>query len=271
MAEEWLPRKRPRTADTPRESPNSPSFDLTPHLQWTKLTSCHIKQRKPTDNHDITNEQLRRVKGKAIFFLHDANSDLRQDGDASDGDVQDNLTWFQGRFFPSPLSSFSSPTSHNDNSFSTSKSWGILGIQKHVQDECLRCSEGGYRELDLTFLRHVPHNNGGQTKKVIRWKAQNLTWTGGDMMRLSSDYVLRDDVRGVKFDPFTLMEGKKAWEIGTKYFPKLVKQLMKDDKEKERETLVVIGSMDIVVPVDFVHRGGELKVPNEEEDGLWSD
>jgi hypothetical protein len=67
------------------------------------------------------------------------------------------------------------------------------------------------------------------------------------------------------------MEGKKAWEIGTKYFPKLVKQLMKDDTEEERETLVVIGSMDIVVPVDFVQRGGELKVPNEEEDGLWSD
>jgi hypothetical protein len=224
--------------------------------------------------------KLQRVKGNAIFFLHDVNSDLRDDDEADiknddrDG-AEENLNWFQGRFFPSTLAA-SSPTSITSSCSTNfvSKSWGLLGVQKHVQDECLRCSEGGYRELDLTFIRHV--NTGvGARKKAIRWNATDLTWTGGDMMRLSSDYALRDSETGVKFEPTTLIDGDQALDIGRKYFPKLMSQLSdeKSADEYELETLVVIGSMEVVVPVDFVRRGvgGNIKDDAEDSDGLWSD
>ncbi|KAL3778133.1 hypothetical protein ACHAWO_008085 [Cyclotella atomus] len=285
---DWLSRKRPATSAvaTVNAAPNkSVSFSDLP-LDWTKLTSCHIKKRKP--NIDINKaslvgtkrEELQRVKGKGIFFLHDANSDLRDIGESdinnSDGEgSEENLIWFQGRFFPSTLEA-SSPTSIT-SSFSTnfvSKSWGLLGVQKHVQDECLRCSEGGYRELDLTFIRHI--NTGiGARKKAIRWNATDLTWTGGDMMRLSSDYALRDSETGVKFEPTTMIDGDKALDIGRKYFSKLMNQLSSDksSEEYELDTLVVIGSMEAVLPVDFVRRGAGCNLKNDEEDndGLWSD
>lgn len=290
---EWLPRKRraaSRAAQTPDTSTKPVSFSDLP-LDWTKLNSCHIKKRKPSTSTSTKaslvgvatkHEGLQRVKGNAIFFLHDANSDLRDDNDggnsSSDGDGEEgNLTWFQGRFFPSTLMTASSPTSITASLSSNcvSTSWGLLGVQKHVQDECLRCSEGGYRELDITFIRHI--NTGvGAKKKAIRWKREDLTWTGGDMMRLSSDYALRDSETGVKFEPNMLIDGPKALDIGRKYFPKLIRELsdgQHTNTEDDVEALVVIGSMEVVLPTDFVNKGKAINtsMQNEDDDGLWSD
>ena len=275
---EWFGRKRPATSYIEEPKVDSRPDTLTPHLGWTQLHPCHTKKRKPNainrddDRGNIGNkEELQRVRGKAIFFLHDANSDLRDtDNDDDAGKVGDdyNLTWFQGRFFPSTLPTYSPTSIISPNSF-VSKPWGLLGIQKHVQDECLRCSEGGYREVDLTFIRHAGIGVDGQ-KKAIRWKQRELTWTGGDMMRLSSDYALRESETGVRFDPCTLIDGLKALEIGRKYFPNLMNELISSQEETEIEALIVIGKMEVVLPMEFVRKGSETN-SHDDNDGLWSD
>jgi len=89
------------------------------------------------------------------------------------------------------------------------------------------------------------------------------------MMRLSSDYALRLEETGVRFNPQTLMEGKEAWDVGTRYFPKLTSQLEEEDESSD-EALVVIGSMEAVLPVDFVNRGSAT-TDSTDDDGLWSD
>ena len=265
--EDWLLRKRPRPSSPPNTSISS---DLTPHLEWTKLTSCHVKKRKPNASSvsaNVSSESLQRVKGYAIFFLHDANSDLR-----NEGENENDLNWFQGRFFPSIALTETSPTSVATSSTYTSKSWGLLGVQKHVQDECLRCEEGGYRELDLTFIRHTNYRVG--KKKTLRWKVDRLTWTGGDMMRLSSDYTLSDNQTGVKFESRTLLNGRRAFEMGKKYFPKLVNRLADgdlSDNDEGFEALVVVGTLDVVLPSDFVRRGSETKIQNDNEVRLSCD
>lgn len=280
---EWLSRKRPAASNTVESKTASRPDTLTPHLGWTQLNSCHVKKRKPNNVLNTTNrgcgrdsignkEELQRVKGKAIFFLHDANCDLRDAENQNDGEkvVDDyDLTWFQGRFFPSTLTTYSPTSIFSPNDF-VSKSWGLLGVQKHVQDECLQCSEGGYREVDLTFIRHANIGADGP-KKTIRWKKEDLTWTGGDMMRLSSDYALRDSETGVRFDPCTLIDGLRALEIGRKYFPKLANELISNQEETETEALIVIGKMEVVLPVEFVRKGTETKTHEDDNDGLWSD
>lgn len=95
------------------------------------------------------------------------------------------------------------------------------------------------------------------------------------MMRLSTDPYslsssatsLRMDENGVKFEPKTLMEGEKAMEIASKYFPSLVKRLQIHKLMNEEGTgttptssssslcddaMVVIGDMSIVAPKSFV-------------------
>ncbi|KAL7517510.1 LOW QUALITY PROTEIN: hypothetical protein ACHAWX_002429 [Stephanocyclus meneghinianus] len=59
-----------------------------------------------------------------------------------------------------------------------------------------------------------------QTTHRRRWKAEVLTWMGGDMMRLSSDNL--DHETGIEFDPAMIAEGEKAEGMAEKYFPGLV-------------------------------------------------
>ena len=47
-------------------------------------------------------------------------------------------------------------TNNNMIMNATTNSWGLLATQNTIIDECLTCSEGGYRELDLTFIRQKP-------------------------------------------------------------------------------------------------------------------
>ena len=256
---EWVSRKRkqPNPSSKPSPSPQSaiPS-SLLPHLTWTKLP-CHKKPRANAGHSG--KETLHREVGRAIFFLPHPNTDL-------DDDEERKMTWFQGRFFPS--SSPPSPTSAADAPFrSEAKSWGLMGVQTDVVDECMRCSEGGYRELDLTVIRYT---SGGSGSKKVKCNFSAI-WTGGDMMALSTDpyavYGLGEEI-GVKFDPSTLIEGRKALEAGSKYFPALSKQI-----EDGEEALVVVGKMEMIVPLDFVRKGGGTlqRGNDEDDDGLWDD
>lgn len=265
------------TASATATTSNIPA-SLMPFLGWTKLSACHINRPRPTKKRKKANvnydsdEPVQKVTGRAIFFIHDPHPSEGNDDDERD----ESKIWFQGRFFPSlpnnsnrrntsPTSvlspSESSIATMNNNSNSNNNSWGILAVQNVIVDECLTCSEGGYRELDLTFIRPkqqqqqqrrrwqqqtTSSSNNNEKKKKVRWVAQDVVWTGGNMMRLSSDpyYSVESlgsttttalstttnntnkESGGVKFEPTKLMAGTTAMmDIATKYFPKMVKRL----------------------------------------------
>ena len=211
-------------------------------------------------------------------------------------------------------------TNNNMIMNATTNSWGLLATQNTIIDECLTCSEGGYRELDLTFIRQKPvtkprtfyrmsgtsrsnnsndndndimENKKKKKKKKVRWVANDVIWTGGNMMTLSSDPYSANNLYnnsgvsmsmnepGVKFDPQTLMEGKKAMAVAEKYFPSMVKRLRihnalvntnndfddgEDNSEEigtglagvwgeDNDAMVLIGDMEVVAPMSFVRMG----------------
>lgn len=322
----------PSTANSNEDNKknNGIPASLNPFLGWTQLSACHVRRpRNKRRRIEISNndgEPLLRVDGKAIFFLHDPraadNNNKNEEGDNVGGD--ENKPWFQGRFFPSfGLSSNNdgsraSPTSvvvssDQQQLLSTasptlaSSSWGLLAVQNAIEDECLLDDCGGYRELDLTIIRNKPNYqyrlsrpspssaaaSSSSNNNKLRWVVENVEWTGGDMMRLSTDpYALSSsaaaslpmDENGVKFEPKTLMEGEKAMTIASKYFPSLVKRLqihnlMNDEGEESTSSsscddiLVIIGDMSIVAPKSFV-RPQSVSLAgtgDSDEDGLWND
>lgn len=179
------------------------------------------------------------------FFVHDPPE--------SGGDT----VWFQGRFFPSTNSGNGgrsiggdsnvenrrdkSPTSvlvsseQINHPIMAENSWGILATQNALVDECLACDEGGYRELDLTFIRRKTRqtrresaNVGGNNKTTTaRWAACDIIWTGGNMMTLNASSYAGDcdDEDDVKFEPRKLVEGVSAMSIASRYFPEMTKRL----------------------------------------------
>ena len=184
-------------------------------------------------------------------------------------------------------------------------SWGLLATQNVVIDECLTCSEGGYRELDLTFIRTKKHqhqqstmmrmsssSNNKKKDKKVRWVSQDVIWTGGNMMNLTTDpyssssTTISNTEPGVKFETQKLMEGTKAMDIASKYFPSMVKRLeihdvTNESYEKASDAMVLIGDMEVVVPVSFAKLGNNnSKVgfarrlggdDSSDDDGLWND
>ena len=108
-------------------------------------------------------------------------------------------------------------------------------------------------------------------------------------MNLSSDpYTspsaasLRVDEPGVKFEPQKLMEGQRAMDVATKYFPSMVKRLQihnvtNDSFEEglnEDDAMVLIGDMELVAPASFVRVGvsfGGLHGDDSDDDDLWND
>ena len=186
-------------------------------------------------------------------------------------------------------------------------SWGLLATQNVIIDECLTCSEGGYRELDLTFIRTKKQQQQQSTMmrmstsssdkkkdKKIRWVSQDVIWTGGNMMNLTTDPYssssttsISNTEPGVKFETQKLMEGTKAMDIASKYFPSMVKRLEIHDVtnetsfEKASDAMVLIGDMEVVVPVSFAKLGNNNSNvgfarrlggdDSSDDDGLWND
>lgn len=97
-----------------------------------------------------TNEYIH-LKGKALFCLHEID-----------------CTWFQGHFILDGTNGVKSLAN---------KSLGLLAVQREM-DACMECLDGGYRELDLTIIRHKPQRR----KSIVPCVS-----TGGDMIRLRSD------------------------------------------------------------------------------------
>eukprot|EP00584_Thalassiosira_punctigera_P009217 CAMPEP_0172534334 /NCGR_PEP_ID=MMETSP1067-20121228/6732_1 /TAXON_ID=265564 ORGANISM="Thalassiosira punctigera, Strain Tpunct2005C2" /NCGR_SAMPLE_ID=MMETSP1067 /ASSEMBLY_ACC=CAM_ASM_000444 /LENGTH=323 /DNA_ID=CAMNT_0013319111 /DNA_START=69 /DNA_END=1037 /DNA_ORIENTATION=- len=266
---------------------------LMPHLGWTKLSACHarprVKRRRRDDDWD-QEEGVRKVAGRAVFFIHDP----RPGGETAERD--ESKIWFQGRFFPSagagsvrrnnsPTSVSSERVAPPSGGSAANTSWGLLAVQNEIVDECLTCSEGGYRELDLTFIRKKT-NAWSRKEKKVRWAAHDVVWNGGNMMALSTDPYcspyspLSNEGPGVKFEPQKLMEGERAMEVAEKYFPSMAKRLRIHDvtngggesEATSLEAMVIIGDLEVVAPASFVnvrrviasHLDGSSDV-----DGLW--
>jgi hypothetical protein len=303
-------------ADDINSSNKIPS-SLTPFLGWTKMTSCCVRPRKRRRVQNANNnEPLVRVSGRAIFFLHDPNSENNKDNDEEQdngGDTGSNKPWFQGRFFPSfGISSNNNINNNQDNDHnsrvsptsvvsgqhllppsSSMNSWGLLAVQNAVEDECLLDDCGGYRELDLTIIRNKPASsrnigrNSNTNSNKLRWVINDIEATGGNMMRLTTDpysglATLPMDENGMVFDPKTLLEGDKAIQFASKYFPSLVKRLQIQNLMNEEGTgasssttddaMVIIGDMTIIASQSFVHpQHVTMTGADADEDGLWND
>jgi hypothetical protein len=141
------------------------------------------------------------VKGHAIFCLHEMNPD-----------------WFQGYFQVE----------------GQRKPWGLLATQESI-DECLECSDGGYRQVSLKVLRY-------SAEKPT--KLDNVQWTGGDMMRLQSS--------NVSMETHCLWTGKKAVPYIERFFSSLVNKLREETDEPVLDILpdlaIVTGPMTLTIP-----------------------
>jgi len=231
------------------------------------------------------------------FFIHDPLLDNNDENGVADEEDENeegnerNKIWFQGRFFPSAVSDgqiIEANTIMNNHHNTPDDnncidSWGILAeTGANDVDDCLLCPDGGYRILDLTFLRRAG-KNGKDVSEVKekyrrRWTARDLVWTGGNMMALTTeDYSLplsssmsrknnnngsadHDQVPFVNFEPCKLVEGKPAIELAAKYFPLLVRRLQVRDIIEDgigsdrslEDAMVLIGKMQASAPASFV-------------------
>ena len=100
------------------------------------------------------------IKGKAIFCLHDLD-----------------CKWFQGHFIPSQK---------------TLSNLGLLATLNTQMDDCLKCADGGYKELDISIIRFPKyqtdfiHHTQTQIHSKKIFHISDLICTGGDMMRIVS-------------------------------------------------------------------------------------
>ncbi|KAL7489635.1 hypothetical protein ACHAW6_015323 [Cyclotella cf. meneghiniana] len=254
----------------PKSSSSPPSSPSPLPLDWTKLPPCHIKKPRrriggATDGAANDIPPLEKVSGRAIFFFPSSNSDIHH----PDDDDDDDPTWFQGRFFPDVLA-HSPPT----------LSWGMMGVQTPVVDECLRCSEGGYRGIPSgrshgDSIRGRENDGEGRGGEDCAVEGGGIDVDGWDMMRLSAAPFVDRDGTGVDFDPTMIVEGTKAVEMAEKYFPSLVGRMREEDNDEfGEEALVVVGDMEMVVPKSFAERRERDGVEGDllgDDDGLWYD
>ena len=176
------------------------------------------------------------MKGTGIFCLHEIE-----------------CKWFQGHFIPS---------SHNMNKVST---FGILAVEYEDVDECLICSDGGYREIYMTILsskvkadRGENDDSRGNNKERRKLEVHQLECTGGDMLRISSKESSQKKELGIQvlFEADRIFTGKKAALLVQKYFSSLVSnESMSNDSVLDLlpDCAVVTGDMELKVPASFVH------------------
>ena len=174
-------------------------------------SACRHRRRPATTTTTENNDTVRTCQGQVIVCLLDSNPD-----------------WFQAYLFPDER---------------RDETWGLLGIQKEI-DECLQCSEGGYRVIDLRVT---------SSSSIIKDKKVTLTdveWTGGDMMDLKGSHVtMRAD---------KIMTGVDAVPVLKGIFSGLVRKIraesgpdLDDDDDLLRvfpELTIVVGKMEIRLP-----------------------
>ena len=264
-------------SSTGNNTQKDPSSSISSSPSPSSSSSSTKSQACTTSNIHGTiqqNNHTKIVHGQAIFCLHDWNP-----------------SWIQGYFLPSTSSSFSSssPSSLMKGTLfggvggdvtTTSvdktlvKPWRMLGVQEEI-DECLECTDGGYRRLTLTVYQDTSPamssatravSDTGATKRLRKKMAKTtkfhgIEWTGGDMMDL---YDVDNKVDMMKAEK--LLTGHQCLRPLNKYFGGLISHLRRqclenDDDENgnnDRDDFdvleflpnlaIVIGSMSLTVP-----------------------
>lgn len=194
-------------------------------LDWTRVS------RKRPANDTATSCCIggvcrRHVQSSSALSLSDTN--LRHQGQVSyhQGQVivcllDSNPDWFQAYLF-----------------LPDATTWGLLGIQKEI-DECLQCSEGGYRVIDLKVMT-------SKDNIVLT----DIEWTGGDMMDLKGN--------GVVMQASKIMTGPDAVPILEGVFSGLMQKVRSscagetaevvDPLQVFPELAIVVGNMQLCLP-----------------------
>jgi hypothetical protein len=186
------PRHRPRHHHYVHHSKRTTTTDIDKSrrdvIVPTTINNNNDTQWKPSSSSSI-------FHGKAIFCLHELDP-----------------PWLQGYFIP-----------HGSNK----KPWRMLAVQEEI-DDCLACSDGGYRRVTLTLYppnqQHHHHHGVVSTQnknvpKSILPTISNIDWIGGDMMTLyHPDHI-------IEMIAEQLLTGKAALPLLYKYFTGLVMRL----------------------------------------------
>ena len=101
-------------------------------IRHNSVSAHHIREQIHEMNNEALHPLFTTLKGKGIFCLHSLDTD-----------------WFQGYFIPDNSNSIS-------NLNSKRKPLALLAVNRNDVDDCLQCSDGGYREIDLTAFSSAP-------------------------------------------------------------------------------------------------------------------
>ena len=200
------------------------------------------------------------LEGKALFCLHSLD-----------------CSWFQGQFINARSSSSRTKSARG----SSMKSIGLLAKQRDDLDECLQCSDGGYREIDLTLLASAREkgtdpnstnsnsNDKLQERKSIR--VEKLSCTGGDMLQIKTPMDESSGVakvRGitVSFDADQIITGKRVAPLVRRYFSSLLDS-EGDVLEQLPDCAIVVGNMKMTLPQSFLKNKNKANpVPKKDDD-----
>lgn len=184
-------------------------------------------------------------------------------------------SWFQGHFVPSTSALVVG---------GKSRPLGLLATNRTDVDDCLKCADGGYREMDLTLYNFGGIGSGsgnGQGQRPRKIKFERAVCTGGDLVRLraaddakpgtSSSLGIESSrpASSASFDADRVLTGQKAAPYIRRYFSSVLrrvhngessrtsdcKEKSRDDKEVENalpDSAIVLGKMQLTVPSAFV-------------------
>lgn len=141
--------------------------------------------------------------GRVVWLLHDVESE-----------------WFQGYVL-----------------LPGQRPWGLLAVVQEL-DECLQCTDGGYRQVQITVQQPSTAHTEGYKKVDLGV----VEWTGGDMMRLES--------ANVKMQPDSVVTGKKAASLVTELFKGFWKQLRATCSDQFSAN--GLGNTEIIDPLELI-------------------
>ena len=252
-----MDRSSTATADNGRRSSNPPPLPLG----WTR-----INRKRPETNSDSNVAQLRDSSSTATAAAAAAASDIDNDEDNNEdknwccddpscsrqlvridasialkeskvalhGQVlfcllDDDPSWMQGYFVIR----------------GRKKPWGLLAVVQPNLDDCLVCADGGYRRITLNIYPF--ETNRKRLKKTV--VLRDIEWTGGDMIRLSSESVIVESEK--------LLTGRQAIPTVQKYFASILRRLNPSYRNPSSgeeilkwipNVMVVTGFMSIKLP-----------------------
>ena len=191
-------------------------------IRRNSASAHHIReQTQEINDNEVSHPLSTTLNGKGVFCLHSLDTD-----------------WFQGYFIPDKSNS-------NSNLNSKRKPLELLAVNRNDVDDCLQCSDGGYREIDLTvFSKSSPKevedeestSNVKEKKQFIK-KRKTQKWTRmictcGDMLCFSesttpittgnsSSGSRRQDGK-LRFEAEKVLTGEKVEPFMKRYFSNLL-------------------------------------------------